>query len=104
MFKLGAEWKDHLDKAVDNYNNNPHSVIKMAPNQVKPDNYAMVKRHILERAKKSKRSQGVVYKPRDFVRLEIYKPKRLKPTFTFKKGPLYEMTGGNRYKGVYIYD
>ena len=101
-FKLGSEWKSHLGKALSNYNGNPHSVIKMAPKDVKPDNYKEVKKNILERAKRSKRFQGVVYKVGDFVRLKIYKPKRLKPTYTFKKGPLYEITGETSYKGVYM--
>eukprot|EP01049_Picozoa_sp_SAG25_P018963 SAG25_NODE_5723_length_626_cov_1.333966_1_plen_108_part_00 len=65
---------------MENYNSNPHRVIKMAPDDVKPANYKQVKRNILERDKKSQRFQGVVYKPGDFVRLKIYKPKRLKPT------------------------
>ena len=70
-FRLGRDWKDHLDKAVENYNANPHRVIKMAPDDVKPANYKQVKRNILERAKKSQRFQGVVYKPGDMVRLKI---------------------------------
>lgn len=101
-FTLGRDWKDHLDKAVDNYNNNPHRVIKMAPNDVKPANYKQVKRNILDRAKKSQRFQGVVYKPGDFVRLKIYKPKRLKPSYTYKGGPLYDLKPEARYKGVYM--
>ena len=101
-YKVGADWQDHLAKAVSNYNGNPHRVIKMAPNSVKPSNYKEVKRNILDRAKKSKRFQGVVYKPGDFVRLKIYKPKRLKPSYTFKKGPLYELKKESRYKGVFM--
>jgi hypothetical protein len=48
-FKLGRDWKDHLDKAVENYNSNPHRVIRMAPDDVKPANYKDVKRNILDR-------------------------------------------------------
>ena len=103
-FKLGTEWwKDgNLQKALDNYNSNPHRVIKMAPDDVDPANYTEVKQNILDRAKKSKRFQGVVYKVGDVVRLKIYKPKRLKPNFTFKKGPLYAMTNRAVYKGIYM--
>ena len=71
-FKLGSEWKNHLVKAVSNYNSNPHRIIKMSPDDVKPSNYKEVKRSILDRAKKSDRFQGIVYKPGDFVRLKIY--------------------------------
>jgi len=46
--KTGSEWQKHLGKAVKNYNSNPHRVIRMAPDEVKPDNYAVVKRHILD--------------------------------------------------------
>jgi hypothetical protein len=101
-FKLGRDWKDHLDKAVENYNSNPHRVIRMAPDDVKPANYKDVKRNILDRAKKSKRFQGVVYKPGDFVRLKIYKPKRLKPSYTYKDGPLYDLKPERIYQGVYM--
>ena len=101
-YKVGSTWQDHLAKAVSNYNGNPHRVIKMAPNSVQPSNYDEVKRNILDRAKKSKRFQGVVYKPGDFVRLKIYKPKRLKPSYTFKRGPLYDLKKESRYKGVFM--
>ena len=37
-YKVGSTWQDHLAKAVSNYNGNPHRVIKMAPNSVKPSN------------------------------------------------------------------
>ena len=51
--RLGAEWKDYLDDAVKNYNNNKHSIIKMAPNDVNPANYAAVKAEKSSKAKKT---------------------------------------------------
>ena len=48
--RLGAEWKDYLDDAVKNYNSNKHSIIKMAPDDVNPANYATVKENILTKA------------------------------------------------------
>ena len=101
-FRLAKDWVTHLDKAVSNYNSNPHRVIKMAPSDVKPANYKEVKRNILDRAKRSKRFQGVVYKEGDFVRLKIYKADNRKPSFTFEKGPLYTMTKRRVYQGVYM--
>ena len=45
-----------------------------------------------------------MYKPGDFVRIKIFKPKRLKPNWTYKDGPLLEMNGDAdavRWAGVY---
>ena len=109
--KIGTQWNKsigggsattHLEQALVNYNGNNHRVIKMSPDEVTPANYKEVKGNILERAKRHKRFQGVVYKPGDFVRLKVYKPKRMKPSFTWKEGPLYEMTKDRRYHGIYM--
>ena len=103
-FKVGMQWKQNLPQALKLYNSNPHSTIKMAPDAVKPNKYAEVKSNILARAKRSSRFQGVVYKPGDFVRIKIYKPHRLQPSFSFKNGPLFEMSGDKRYNGVFMVD
>ena len=103
-FKVGMQWKQNLPQALKLYNSNPHSTIKMAPDDVKPNKYAEVKSNILARAKRSSRFQGVVYKPGDFVRIKIYKPHRLQPSFSFKNGPLFEMSGDKRYNGVFMVD
>eukprot|EP01047_Picozoa_sp_COSAG01_P072823 COSAG01_NODE_11689_length_1878_cov_144.896009_2_plen_483_part_01 len=101
-FHLGNKWTAYLNTALEKYNTNPHSTIKMAPYDVDPTNYAIVKENIIKEAKKKKRSQDVVYKPGDLVRIKIYKPKRLTPNFTYKDGPLYEMTKRRKYEGVYM--
>ena len=101
--RLGLEWKDSLDEAVKNYNSNKHSTIKMAPDDVNPGNYSQVKENILTRAKTNRRFQGIVYAVGDFVRIKIFKPKRLRPNWTYKRGPLYEMTDeDNDYAGIYM--
>ena len=53
----------------------------MAPDDVNPANYAAVKDNILTKAKTNHRFQGVVYAVGDFVRIKIFKPKRLRPKF-----------------------
>jgi hypothetical protein len=100
--RTGTDWPQHLRAAVRNYNRNPHSTIKMAPDDVQPNNYAQVKRNILERAKQQQRFQGVVFDVGDYVRLRIYKPKRLTPNFTYRRGPLYKLHREPRYQGVYL--
>ena len=63
----------------------------------------------LARAKRSKRFEKKVYKPGDFVRLKIYKPKPRHPKYTYKDGPLRLMTGTwnadtKKYRGPYEAD
>ena len=101
-YRIGSDWQDHVETAVKNYNRSPHRVIRMPPNAVKPANYAEVTRNILEGAKRQKRVQNVVYQPGDFVRLKIYKPKRLRPSYTYVGGPLYDLKKERRYNGVYM--
>ena len=62
-----------------------------------------MKQSILTKAKTNHRFQGVVYAAGDFVRIRIFKPKRLRPNWTYKQGPLYEMTDeDNTYAGIYM--
>ena len=66
----------------------------------------VVEDNILARAKRSKRFQGTVYQPGDFVRLKIYKPKPRRPKYTYKDGPLRLMSGTwnadtKKYRGPY---
>ena len=84
--RLGLEWKDYLDDAVRNYNGNQHSTIKMAPDDVAPANYVTVKQNILAKAKTNRKFQGTVYSVGEFVRIKTFKPKRLRPNWTYKKG------------------
>eukprot|EP01045_Picozoa_sp_COSAG04_P007589 COSAG04_NODE_399_length_14959_cov_28.238730_18_plen_358_part_00 len=100
--RIATQWKDHLQTAVSNYNRNKHTTIKMAPNDVKPQNYAVVKERILDRAKRGKRIQQIVYKVGDFVRIKIYKPRKMRPHWTYKGGPLFEMSDDNKFAGVYM--
>ena len=62
-----------------------------------------MKDRILETAKRGHRLQLVIYGVGDFVRVKIFKPKKMRPNWTYKGGPLYEMSNENEiYSGVYM--
>jgi len=109
-----VQWEPKLVTAVANYNNNYHSTIKMTPNSVshlgRRDNWRLVKRHIINRAKRRKTIQPQVFVKGDYVRLKLYEVKgsSLKPRFSFKGGPLYTLANDNNianpnnYRGVFV--
>ena len=47
--------------------------------------------NIIDHGIKSKTRQDPVYRVGDYVRIRIFKPKKDKPSFTYKKGPLWEI-------------
>ena len=77
-----------------------------APGTAEPT-WKAVQNNIIDHGIKSKTRQDPVYQVGDYVRIRIFKPKKDKPSFTYKKGPLWEIQkkGGGpveEFQGVYL--
>ena len=53
--------------------------------------WAQVKRNIISHSIKSDTAQDPVFQVGDYVRIRIFKSDKDTPTFTYKKGPLWEI-------------
>ena len=77
-----------------------------APGTAAPS-WKSIQNNIIDHGIKTKTRQDPVYQVGEYVRIRIFKPKKDTPSFTYKKGPLYEMqqkSGGpvEEFKGVYL--
>eukprot|EP01046_Picozoa_sp_COSAG06_P004290 COSAG06_NODE_178_length_20949_cov_26.114053_7_plen_587_part_00 len=66
-----------------------------------------VARNIVDHSIKSDTAQDPVYKVGDYVRIRIFKPNKDTPSFSFKKGPLWELRkdagqSSEEFQGVYM--
>jgi len=83
--KLGPNWTDTLKIVVRNYNDNFHSTIQRSPNSVATVSDAeiiAIRNLIVSKAVRQHTIDMGKFKPGDYVRLRVFKPKRLEPNFT----------------------
>ena len=83
--KLGPSWTDTLRIVVKNYNDNFHSTIQRSPNSVATVSDAeiiAIRNLIVSKAIRQHTIDMGKFKPGDYVRLRVFKPKRLEPNFT----------------------
>ena len=66
-----------------------------------------VRKNIVDHSIKTETAQDPVYNVGDYVRIRIFKSDKDTPTFTFKKGPLWEIRrgdgqGSEEFQGIYM--
>ena len=84
----------------------------IAPSDVGADpdgdpSWKEVRQNIVDHSIKSDTAQDPVYGVGDYVRIRIFKPGKDTPSFTFKKGPLWEMRkadglSSEEFQGIYM--
>eukprot|EP01052_Picozoa_sp_SAG31_P018214 SAG31_NODE_1281_length_9019_cov_4.758072_6_plen_489_part_00 len=90
---LERPWNNVLPKVTKIYNGNYHSTIKDRPENIAEylededlGKIEEIRKRLLERAKKKGVLATQRYKPGDYVRIKIFKPKKLGPKFSVKGG------------------
>ena len=97
---LEKDWRPALAAATEVYNSNYHSTIKTSPDSVSGMDAAgskKIKDRIYDRAKRRHTIVRQEYKAGDYVRLKIQKPKKLEPTFTYRKGLATSLAKDKRF-------
>ena len=118
----GESWVPTIKLVLDSYNNSYHSTIKTAPHKLKKkegeeeEDYKKRLQEIETRIYDRALKRGFVdptpkYKAGDYVRIRVFKPKPLQPTFTTKGGLADKKNGlarfedndtKNEFEGVYM--
>jgi len=107
---LKSNWYEVLeDKVIKNYNTNHHSVIDTSPEKVselepKSNEIEKIEKRIKDNAIRHGNIDRGVYKVGDFVRIKIFKPKKLGPKYTFKGGlsKVVDKDYKDMFEGVFV--
>eukprot|EP01051_Picozoa_sp_SAG22_P007575 SAG22_NODE_538_length_9344_cov_38.480368_1_plen_448_part_10 len=84
---LDRNWVPALRTITRVYNSNYHSTIKMAPKDITNDSdLEEIKQNIYNKAYKKGFITNEKFRRGDYVRIRVFKPKRLEPTFSHKGG------------------
>ena len=131
---ITPEWVSKYKKVLRNYNATPHTTLSskfkkagsgapgqrpqdiekelIAPRDIAADKdqsptWKQIRANIVDHSIRSNKKQDPVFKVGDYVRIRIFKSDKDTPTFTYKKGPLWEIRRDNgqsseEFQGVYL--
>lgn len=118
---ITPKWVDENKRVVANYNKTPHTTLSSRPadnetkqlvaprdvSSTRTDQWKQIRNNIVAHAQKSRTAGRIAFKVGEYVRIRIYKPKKNKPNFTYKKGPLWEIQKREgrdyqEYNGIYL--